>query len=376
MPRGAEGLGGFAEIHRGDVLLGQPLPPEPQISGVGIINVLLRYRVMIVTLALLFGLFAGFKSVTAPKGYTVESTFMPKGARGQSQLGGLAAQFGVNLGGDGSSSPQFYADLLGNRTLLWPVAQRQYTIHNDSGRVRSGTLVQIYRIRNPRPEVVRVKAVEALQRSIKPTLMPKTGAILMSVTTGNPELSLQIAQNVLDQVNIYNLANRQKDAAATRAFVERQVAEKRAELRQAEDALTTFLERNRQYRTSPELTLEEGRLEYEIRMRQSIYTTLLQSYETARIDEVRDLPVITVIDPPELPIVPNRRGGVKKTAIGILTGLILGCLIAFPRDRIARKREAQTNDFLEFAELKREALGDLTHPWRPVTRVFKSRRKA
>jgi uncharacterized protein involved in exopolysaccharide biosynthesis len=204
----------------------------------------------------------------------------------------------------------------------------------------------------------------------------KTGTIIVNVTTGYPELSLQIMNYLLEQVNIYNLANRQKDAAAQREFVERQVAEKQAELRQAEDELKTFLERNRQYRTSPELSLEENRLERQVSMRQTLYTGLLSSYESARIEEVKDLPVITIIEQPEMPVEPNPRGTVKKTILGFIVGMLLGCLIAFPADRIARKREAQTDDFLEFAALKRAAIGDLTHPWRPVQRVIQSRRKA
>ena len=101
-------------------------------------------------------------------------------------------------------------------------------------------------------------------------------------------------------------------------------------------------------------------------MRQQIYGSLLSAYETARIEEVKDLPVINVIEPPELPIVANRRGGVRKTAIGLLVGFFVACLIAFARDRMARNREAQTDDFLEY----------LTHPWRPITRVITSRRRA
>lgn len=376
VPRGAEGLSAHAEGQRRGGVEVEPGNAPQEVSAVGIISVLLRHRLMIILLSLLFGFVAGFQSITAPRLYTVKASFMPKGARGSSQLGGIAAQFGVNLSsGDPTQSPQLYTDLLETRALLWPVAQRQYTIHTDSG-VRTGNIVQLFNIKHPRPEVVRVKAVERLQGAIKGTLTPKTGLINLTVSTFNPELSYQITQNVLDQVNIYNLANKQKDAAATRAFVEGQVNEKLAQLRQAEDEEATFLERNRQYRMSPELTLAYQRLVSAVTMRQQLYTSLLNSYETARIEEVRDLPVITVIEPPEMPIEPDRRGGVKKTITGLLAGFLLGCLIAFPRDKMARKREAQTDDFLEYAALKREALADLTHPWRPVTRAFQSRPKA
>lgn len=318
---------------------------------------------------------AGFKSITSPKGFTSTAEFIPKGARGQSQLSGLAAQFGVNLGGDATQSPAYYIDLLEAKPLLWPVAQKEYRIPTDSG-VITGNLLKIYHVKPDRPEVMKVKVIEALQRQIKGEIAQKTGVITLNVTTGNPQLSLQIAKNVLDEVNTFNLNNRQQTASAERAFAERQVGEKRQELRQAESELETFLESNRLYRQSPQLSLEYNRLQREVDRRNLVYSSLLSAYETARIEEVKDLPVITVIEQPELAIEPNRRGGTKKTMIGLVVGLILGCLLAFARDRMARNRAAQTDEFLEYTELKREAIGDLTHPWRPISRAISSRRRA
>lgn len=344
------------------------------ISAVSVFNILLRYRVMIVIITLIGGFWAGLMSVTSPKGYTSEALFMPKGARAQSQLSSVAAQFGFNVStGDPSTSPQMYTDLLEARTILWPVAQKEYRIKTDSG-VRIGNLQKIFNIKPDKPEVMRVKTIEALQRAVKGVVTPKTGIIDLTVTTGNPELSYQIAQNVLDQVNVFNLNNRQKQAAAEREFAERQVGEKRAELRQAESELENFLESNRLYRQSPQLSLEYNRLERQVGMRNQVYTSLVSAYETARIEEVKDLPVIQIIEPPEVAIVANRRGGVRKTAIGMVVGLFIACLIAFARDRMAKNRDAQTDDFIEFNELKREAIGDLTHPWRPISRAISSRR--
>ena len=360
------------------IITSDPLSHRPpgEISAVSLVNVLLRHRWMILLLGLAFGFYAGLKSVTSPKTYTTEAQFMPKGARGQSQLGGIAAQFGIALGGaDASQSPQLYTDLLETRSLLWPVAQKNYRIRTDSGE-RSGNLVQIFRISNPREAVVRARVINSLKGAIKANLQSKTGVITVLVTTGNPELSLQIAQNLLEQVNIYNLTRRQEQATAERAFVEKQVDEKRAELRASEQELASFLESNRSWRSSPQLTLEYGRIQRLVDMRNQIYTTLLQSYETARIEEVRDLPVITVIESPELPLDADARGGLRKTLIGILVGLVLGGIIAFFRDRMARNKASQSDEFMEFDMLKRETIGDLTHPWRPVTRAFGSRRKA
>ncbi|MDO8502344.1 MAG: hypothetical protein Q7S20_10920 [Gemmatimonadaceae bacterium] len=357
-------------------IAGAPEENEKDISAVSLMNVLLRHRVMIVTLALAIGAYAGARSVTSSRYYTTEAKFMPRGARGQGQLGGIAAQFGINLGsGDPSSNPQLYTDLLETRSLLWPVAEKTYRMRTDTG-VVSGDLEKIFNIRDPRPAVRKAKVISALKGAIRSTLAAKTGVISVSVATANPELSLQIAQNLLDQVNIYNLSQRQNLASLDRAFVERQLGEKRAELRQAESELESFLEGNRQYRYSPQLVLEYGRLQRQVDMRNQIYSSLLSAYETARIEEVRDLPVITVIEAPELPIGPDSRGGVRKTAIGILIGLVLGSLLAFGRDRMARGSASQSDEFVEFAALRHEAMGDLTHPWRPLARAFGSRRKA
>ncbi len=347
-----------------------------EISAVSLVNVLLRHRTMILIVTLLFGFYAGYKSISSAKGYTAYASFMPKGARGSGQLGGIAAQFGINIsGGDAMTSPQLYTDLLRTRTVLWPVAQKTYRVMRPDSGALEGDLVKIYNIQGP-PNVREVRAVNALRGAVHSTVIAKTGVIEMSVSTGFPELSLQLATNLLDQLNEYNLSNRQQTAAAEREFVERQVEEKRGQLRQAESDLERFLEGNRQYRASPQLTLEYGRLQRIVDMRNTLYTRMLEAYETARIEEVRNLPVISIIEAPQLPIEPNARGGARRTAIGLLTGFVLAVLFSFVRDKLARSRETDSDEVIEFAALKREAIGDLTHPWRPLTRAIGARRRA
>jgi len=328
---------------------------------------------MIVFLALACGFYAGWKSFRSPRTFTAEAQFMPKGAAGQSQLSGIAAQFGINVsGGGGGQSTQFYIDLLESRPLLSPVADKTYTMRGDSGVIR-GDLIRIFGIRDPRPAVRRVRVINALKGAVSSSASVKTGVITVSVTSRSPELAQQIAKNLLDQVNVYNLARRQEQAAAEREFVEQRVAEAQANLRQSESELGYFLDTNRQYRTSPQLTLEFGRLQRAMDMRQTIYTGLLQAFEQARIEEMRDLPVITIVEPPELPLDPNRRGGGRKALLGLLVGLAVGVALAFLRARFAMNRAAQSDDFIEFTALRKEAIGDIIHPWRPVARLFKPR---
>lgn len=357
-----------------EIIVGPDQPKE--ISAVSFVNVLLRHRMMILLMTLAFGFYAGYKSITSSKRYTAHAQFMPKGARGSGQLGGIAAQFGINIsGGDAMNSPQLYTDLLEMRTILWPVAQKTYRVRHPERGVIEGDIIRIFNIQG-RQNVREARAVNALRGAVHSTVVAKTGVIQMSVSTGYPELSLALATNVLAQLNEYNLSNRQQTAALEREFVERQVREKESELRVAEAQLESFLENNRQYRTSPQLTLEYGRLQRVVDMRQTLFQRMTEAYENARIEEVRNLPVISVIEAPELPIGPDARGGVRRTGIGLLTGFVLAVLLAFVRDRFARTRATGSDEVIEFAALKREAIGDLTHPWRPITRAISARRRA
>jgi uncharacterized protein involved in exopolysaccharide biosynthesis len=112
---------------------------------------------------------------------------------------------------------------------------------------------------------------------------------------------------MLRLVSEFNLNRRQTKAGADRRFVETRVRESLDSLRGAEAALEAFLQRNREYRNSPQLVFAYDRLDREVRMRQQLYTTLIQSYESARIDEVRNTPVITVMEAPDLPARPDAR---------------------------------------------------------------------
>jgi uncharacterized protein involved in exopolysaccharide biosynthesis len=352
-------------------------PPEPperdEITVVWILSVLLRYRVMIIALALAVGFFTGLRSVSSPHFYTTEAQFLPKGTTAQGQLGVIAQQFGLSVGSTGQSA-QLYLDLLKSRPLLWQIAKRQYTLQTDSG-TRRGDLLQLYHVRGKNPLIRKAAVIDAVTGQIKATSSAKTGVITVTVSAGTPGLAVQIAQAVLDEVNLFNLNRRQGEAGAQRAFIEKRVAEAQGDLRQAEENLQSFLTENRDYR-SPSLALEFDRLNRVVTMRQQLYTSLAQAYETAKIEEVRDLPVITIMESPEMPIEPTAHGGSRKTLIGLLIGGLLGVLLAFARDGMAVNRQRRTDDFLEFEALKREALDDLTHPWRPVRRVLRPRSRS
>jgi len=138
--------------------------------------------------------------------------------------------------------------------------------------------------------------------------MPRTGTVRLSVTTPYAALALRVNQRLLEAAEPVQSRQRQSQAAAERRFTEQRLDEVKQELSHAEDKLQAFLQRNRDYRDSPQLSFEQDRLAREVARQQQLYTSLSQAYEQAKIEEVRDTPVFTVVERPDLPIRPDHVG--------------------------------------------------------------------
>src|SRR5690606_19548061 len=112
-------------------------------------------------------------------------------------------------------------------------------------------------------------------------------------------LAEHINRRIRADLNDFTLDKRQTQAEQERVFIEGRLEVARAELEAAEKELASFYEANRSYQNSPRLAFEAGRLERRVQIRQEVYRTLAQAYEEARIQEVRNTPVLTIVDPPE-----------------------------------------------------------------------------
>ena len=76
-----------------------------------------------------------------------------------------------------------------------------------------------------------------------------------------------------------------------------------------------------------------------------------------------------------MPATGDSRHVARNAFIGLVLGGVLGFTLAFLREYFAQARRRDAADYEEFTRLRRAALGDVTHPWRPVARLL-SRRSA
>lgn len=328
---------------------------EGEFSFIRLLTILLRHLKFVVAFAVLFALYTLGTGLLTPLTYTADASFIPQGSRAQSQASAFAAQFGVGIQtGEGGQSPQFYIDLIRSREIQRGVVRSSYTVRTDTG-VITGNLIRILGIRGRGIERLEYSAMRTLADMVTASPSPKTGVITLKATSGYPELSSQILANVLDQINKFNLLGRQSRASSERRFIEQRLREGEVLLTQAEDRLDEFNRANRDFIT-PTPALQRDRLNRTVVARQQIVTALMQAEEQARIEEIRDTPAITVIEPPARPLEPNQRGIRSRTIKSVIFGFVLGSIAVFLLDFFRRSAARDGDAFQEFVATFRRRL--------------------
>ena len=105
----------------------------------------------------------------------------------------------------------------------------------------------------------------------------------------------------------------------------------------AEESERYFLERNRQYQASPQLVYEYSRLQRQLQLRQQVYLTLATELETARIEELNDTPLFTVVDSARPPVKASSPRRIFVTVSGAVLGLAFAIMIILIAENLRRR---------------------------------------
>ncbi len=325
-----------------------------RVSLVGIFNVILREWKLVAGIALAVPLLFVAAHLLAGPLYVAESQFKPQARSGATaaQFASVAAQFGLNIGaGAEGETPDFYADLARSRDLLQMVATTTHTFRPDPAgeEVLSGTIIELYEVQGDRPEERERRAVDRLLEDLTARVNIKTGVVTLRVEAPWAGLAEALNTRILELLNEFNVARRQSQAAAERRFVESRLEQAQQELEQSEDALEQFLMSNRRI-DSPELQFQRGRLQRRVDVRQQVFLSLAQGYEQARIEEVRDIPVLTVTDSPS-----SRSAAPLSRSLlsGLLLGPILALALVFGRAWFRDQRVVDPSGYAEFRQHRR-----------------------
>lgn len=238
---------------------------------------------------------------------------------------GLAAQIGLPVGIGGSeNSPTFFAELLRSRDVLDSLAYSAFVADSQPAK----PLLDLLEVEEDGDRGKRgLRAVKELRKRVSVSTDLASGLITVQVTMPTRQLAEDALERLLGIAERLNRRRQQASFAAERQFAETQLGNATAELRASEKKLESFLETNRTFAGSASLELQAATLRREVELRQAVTLGLAQAYERAKLEEVRNTPVLTLVESPG--------GSAEKTlkppfllVLGVVLGVVLGSLLA------------------------------------------------
>lgn len=304
-------------------------------------------KVVIYTTASFFLLSLLYAFLIADTIYVSRSSFLPtSGDEGISDIGNLASRFGLNIPGSTGesafSSQDMYLKILQSRTLSETLLDSTF---NTQKYGQQKSLLQILTYGNDDPEygidTLREKAIAQLREEIISTSGDdNTTLITLSVSTFEPELSVELNNLILRELEKLQKQFKMKQVLEKKRFIEDRVITVGNELEDLEEKLMNFRIQNRQIMNSPTLMLQQERFSRDIAVQTGVYTTLLQQLEMTKIEAVNSEPLMQIIDKPNNPIEAERPR--KKLIVFSIT--FLGAFFSVLYVMLAHAYRNQTNN--------------------------------
>lgn len=309
-----------------------------EMSLFAVVTAALRHRWLIVGCVVIATAISVFVAVRKPLLYMGSASFLPQGSDGggRSALSGLAGQFGISVPfGNQSLSPEFYAAMVKSPAVLRKIARDTFVVQEHGGSRMA--LVDVFDIPAGTPARREEQGIAQINNVTSASVEKTTGAVRLTVATRWPSVSLNLTTALIDGVNDLTQRTRQAQATSERKFVEGRLAAATASLREVEDRLQEFVNVNRQFTNSPQLSFQRDRLQRDVDLQQQVFSAQTLALEDVRVREVRNTPVITMLDEPSVPTQPEPRGRIKLVLMGFVVGAFLGVLIAFASELLSRE---------------------------------------
>jgi uncharacterized protein involved in exopolysaccharide biosynthesis len=363
-----------------------PAPAEQEVSMLDIALVLARHRRVVVQSVLFCGALAFLYAIFAPSQYTswakvireVENDAMSRNLSGLSLLRG----FGLSMGNTTTGLTAIaYPDIALSREVRLAVVRDTFYFPDIAQTMTFAAYTDLtpgfrewlfdYTIGLPRtikralrrvlipagagsghfaedyPTREEEEAMKELSELVSIGVDDETGLMSLVARTDNPLLSAQLAQRFAEHLVARVEMIRTQKAREDLAFIVRQFEAAGDSLRQAENALAAFEDRNMNAQ-SARLRTEQDRLMRIVTFKAELYSDLQAQRTQAEIDLQRSQPVITVLEKPVPPIESSGPPRTLTLIMGILAGGVIGVARAFFRSFIEHQRaDAEAKGKLE-----------------------------
>jgi uncharacterized protein involved in exopolysaccharide biosynthesis len=277
-----------------------------------------RKRVLIISFAV--GLVTLGINFLLPKYYKANAVILPETDKNKltsmSSLAGLASLAGVNV--TGSDISRLYPVILTSESVLTAVIEKKYSTERFKDSV---SLIQYMELDEGSPEKNLDEALLKLRDLMMVSFDVKTSVTTASVEMREPKLAAEVLNATLHEMDLFLREKKSTSATEQRKWIESRLVQVNIELRAAEEALKNFREKNRRIADSPELLLQQDRLAREVTVKGSIDLELRKQAEIAKIEEIKQVTTINVLDEGREPVKKERPHRATNAAIGFLLAL-------------------------------------------------------
>lgn len=302
------------------------------------LKILYNHRYFIALISALFVIVSVIYVFVTPPIFTSYVTILPTYESEQtaqlSYLRNLAGQFGIAQMPVKNVS-ELFPDIIKSRKIIYTILQKRFEFKGDSL-----SLIEIMKIDEGDLNSNLFYGYESLIKSISVSREIRTNITKLEVSSKFPKLSADIAASIVDELDLYNRNQRTTKAKENREFIERRLTVTDDSLKMADYNLKEFGERNKGgFENSPELQMIFRQLMRNLKKWEEIYYTLVSEYEIAKIQEIRDTPIINVLDEARVPV---RKSAPKRAFIVMLSLIIganVGIVLSFVKESRLKKKE-------------------------------------
>tara|TARA_Y100001958_G_scaffold30445_1_gene19629 strand:+ start:46390 stop:47559 length:1170 start_codon:yes stop_codon:yes gene_type:complete len=283
-----------------------------------IANVLSSKKTQIIVTAFIFTFIGISSSFLFKKYYEAEITLYPAKdatSQGLGQFQSLASNLGINT----ANKDQNFniPDVVKSRLIATKAVNQKWKIENGE----FVNLVKLWKMdrapwynfsntKNQDSIIYIEKAIKKFSTHIDVFEDKFTGLIKISSTFQDPLIAAAVANFISIQVEKYIQKENSAQSTREKIFISDRLSIVKIELEESELSLKDFKERNRGYEDSPELFMIYSQLFREVEAKKEVYLTLQQQLELARIEEVKQSPILHILDhaaPPIQKKSPNRK---------------------------------------------------------------------
>jgi len=285
-----------------------------------LINVLIKRWWIIILLSVIAFTPSYIYLRIAPKKYDSMSKFVfrTNSSTGSGGISAMASLMGVKVGGEDNNETSRLDDHLFSKAFMRSLADSTYP--TDSAGPFKGKQIHIWELWKMKPDTTNPKSMRAFYAGICGRLMSvkdryvvhisqPTGTHLLITSFEDPSLSNAVNQRILFQLKDLFETKMKFKARENTVFIQQRLEEAQADLRRAENRQSQWMERNKAF-GDPSLSLEKDRLSRDIAVCTELFLQAKKQFELSKIEEMREIPVIEIIDPSEDafgPSKPNRR---------------------------------------------------------------------